>query len=300
MYHTIKYCILKKSKTNALQEVPLNIIKKTLKQWFKTIYKLIFAHRCFAPFNHFIFECALGGIGVLNSEKSGEDHFISKRLHHFIRDPSSPIFFDVGANIGDYSTRLLTHFPDANIVAFEPNPDVFKTLLLHWKSPPPPLNIGLSDTPGTISLHIPTNRSLSEFASVYRDINSDVHHEASSAIQITMDTLDNIAFKLGIHHIDLLKIDVEGHELAVLLGGRQLLSENKISVIQLEFNEMNVMSHVFFRDIKKALPGFRFFRLLPTSTIEIPPSIIHSEIFGFQNIICIHPSLFGPADKFLA
>lgn len=251
--------------------------------------------------NHFIYECALGGLGVLNTiDKSGENHFISNVLPRLLGNKISPTFFDVGANIGDYSTLLLNQFPSSNIIAFEPNPDVYNILLGGWKSPTRPMNIGLSDTAGLFELHIPITKELSTLASVYSDVIQSIHHKESTSVKIHLDTLDNIAFKLGIHHIDLLKIDVEGHELAVLLGGKQLLSENKISVIQLEFNEMNVMSHVFFRDIKKALPGFRFFRLLPTSTIEIPPSIVHSEIFGFQNIVCIHCSPFGPADKFLA
>lgn len=86
----------------------------------------------------------------------------------------------------------------------------------------------------------------------------------------------------------LLKIDTEGNELAVLHGAQNALKNGKIEMVHFEFNEMNVISRVFFRDFWNLLHplGFQFYRLLPNSAFEITRySPVDCEIFAFQNII---------------
>ena len=65
--------------------------------------------------------------------------------------------------------------------------------------------------------------------------------------------------KNNIDKIDLLKLDTEGSEYEVLLGGRKMLLNNKIKTIFFEFNEMNVFSRVFFRDFYKLLKNYKIY-----------------------------------------
>ena len=51
-----------------------------------------------------------------------------------------------------------------------------------------------------------------------------------------------------IDDIDFIKIDVEGHELAVLQGAVNMINQNRIKVIQFEFNVANILSRVFLKD----------------------------------------------------
>ena len=114
----------------------------------------------------------------------------------------------------------------------------------------------------------------------------------SAAVTAPCSKLDAAAAELGFAKIDLLKIDTEGHELAVLQGAKQLLERGAIDVIQFEFNEMNVISRVYMRDFMQLLADFRFFRLLPTGAMPMDaydPRVM--EIFAFQNIACVRRDL---------
>jgi hypothetical protein len=52
----------------------------------------------------------------------------------------------------------------------------------------------------------------------------------------------------GIAHVDVLKIDVEGHEVSVLEGARRALEEHRIAAIMFEFGSANINSRTFFGD----------------------------------------------------
>ena len=87
-----------------------------------------------------------------------------------------------------------------------------------------------------------------------------------------------------------MKIDTEGHELQVLFGAIVAIQIRKIEVIQIEFNEMNVISKTFFKNIYDLLNGYHFFRLLPDGLVRLPIyRPIEYEIFAFQNIAAIQP-----------
>ena len=95
-----------------------------------------------------------------------------------------------------------------------------------------------------------------------------------------------------ISRINLLKIDTEGNELKVLAGGKKTLSANKIDIIQIEFNEMNVVSRTFMRDFVQLLSSYNMYRLLPKSFLPIKyQRPVKHEIFAFQNIIAIRKEI---------
>jgi hypothetical protein len=102
------------------------------------------------------------------------------------------------------------------------------------------------------------------------------------------DTIDNFVKENRISKIDLLKIDTEGHELAILAGAKETIDTNKVPVIHFEFNEMNVISRVFFRDFVLMLTGYDFYRMLPDNIVKLEPYIpVKTEIFAFQNIVAV-------------
>jgi hypothetical protein len=104
---------------------------------------------------------------------------------------------------------------------------------------------------------------------------------------IPVETLDDVAARENIAYIDFLKIDTEGHELAVLAGASRLLQESKIGYIQFEFNALNVFSRAFFRDFRAILGNYDLFRLLPRGLLPLDDNVITTEIFAFQNILAV-------------
>ena len=92
--------------------------------------------------------------------------------------------------------------------------------------------------------------------------------------------------------IRLLKIDTEGSELKVLLGAAKTLQAQRIDMIQIEFNEMNVVSRVFFRDYFQLLREFDIYRLLPGELLPLRDyRPLYCELFAFQNLLAVRKGL---------
>ena len=72
-------------------------------------------------------------------------------------------------------------------------------------------------------------------------------------IKVALVTLDDFA-RHRQDKIDLLKIDVEGAELGVLQGAREMIAAHRIQVLQIEMTENNLLSRTFFRGIAQP-PG---------------------------------------------
>ena len=137
------------------------------------------------------------------------------------------VFVDVGANIGSY-TILAGGAIGAEVIAIEPIPDTFKHLkeninLNQLTGCVKPYCIGVSDKPGTLM-----------FTSYLDTVNHVVSsYEHGDLISIPVTTLDDL---LQGTSPTIIKIDVEGHEVAVLEGSRKTLSNPSVIAILLETN----------------------------------------------------------------
>jgi len=144
-----------------------------------------------------------------------------------LSDPKG-VFLDIGANAGKYSVKLGNQYPDAKIYSFEPNPTTFeilsKNIDLNDLVPRVKLfNIGISDSESMLSFDsINQNTGLSR---ILKDEKSSL-----GVIQkVSVKSLDLISLQNDIDpkKIDLVKIDVEGHELEVVTGGKNTLTNMK-------------------------------------------------------------------------
>lgn len=129
-------------------------------------------------------------------------------------------FIDIGANVGIFS--LIASQAFEKVLSFEPNPDTFSMLennininkIKNIKS----YNLGLSDQNSIMKLYLnPLNNggaSLSKFsAKLHEEYSAFSWNEA----EVKVKTLDSVIEK-EINSIDLMKIDIEGHELPALKG----------------------------------------------------------------------------------
>jgi FkbM family methyltransferase len=136
-------------------------------------------------------------------------------------------FLDVGANVGSY-TVLAAGAVGASVTCVEPIPAAFarlqrnialnglSTAVSAWQG-------GLSDVPGTL-----------RFTEDMDTVNHVVAEgEGTHAIEVPVRTLDDL---VGTNVPLLIKIDVEGHELAVLLGGRETLRHPDVLAVVMETN----------------------------------------------------------------
>lgn len=251
------------------------------------IYRFLFARPAFAKLNRQMVLMGLKGLGVLNfenAEVSGERHF----LQQWLSGQKRPVCLDVGANEGDYTQMLLQAQPQAQVHAFEPHLLTFARLAArHGGHVDIRLtNAGCGAEAGELELFDYAQGEGSSHASVHRGVIEKLRGEPSSAHRVPVVCVDDYLDANGIGTVDLLKIDTEGHELAVLQGARESLRAGRIRCVHLEFNEMNAYSHVHFLDLFEMLPNFRLHRLLPAGMLELENySPLFCEIYAFQNIV---------------
>jgi FkbM family methyltransferase len=258
---------------------------------FYSLYTYIFSKPWLIKFNKLLFGLSLRGLGILNYKtkyQSGELDWLKRYLSSI----ETPVVFDVGANIGDYSNDIIKLFPNALIYAFEPHPKNFVKLTSSGKRNLHCFNKAVGNQQEQILLHDYEENDGSAHASLYREVIEEIHQEKSISYKVDVITLDIFCAEQRIKSIDLLKIDTEGNELKCLIGAKQLLKDNKIKAIQFEFNEMNIISRCTFKDFWDLLYNFNLYRLLPGGNLlEIKEySPVFCEIYAYQNIIALKRS----------
>ncbi|TXD81701.1 FkbM family methyltransferase [Subsaximicrobium wynnwilliamsii] len=256
-------------------------------------YQYVFIDTVFSAFNTNPLIFAYNRIGILkwqNEKLSGEEDFILNFLIKSFPDRKDTVFFDVGANKGQYSSLLSKFYKNVSIYSFEPlkasfavaekNLSKFENITVN--------NFAFGSQEKKLSIFFDSTDDTSVKASINRSVISDIHkNQKISNELIDIRTIDDYCSKNGIVKIDFLKIDTEGYELEVLKGAAKLIENNGIQTIQFEFNEMNVISRVFLKDFYDILEpyGFNFYRLNEKGMINLKSYNPIHEIFKFQNII---------------
>jgi FkbM family methyltransferase len=253
------------------------------------IYVFLFSRKCFYAFNRALFGASIRGLGMLNFQSetaSGERHF----LREYLPSMEAPTVFDVGANEGKYSAAVLEANGNARVVAFEPHPQTHQRLLnrVSRMGHITAINAACGASAGRLTLFDRPGSSGTTHASLHEGALKQASEQETVQTIVEVVDLDTFAAENGISAIHLLKIDTEGHELEVLKGAKILLRERRIKAIQFEFNEMNIVSRVFFKDFRDLLPDYSFFRMVRDGLIPLDPySPLKCELFVFQNIVAL-------------
>ena len=151
--------------------------------------------------------------------------------------------FDVGANVGEL-TLLFSRFVGAGgrVHAFEPTRTGFERLQAICRAASlrnVTLNqLALAEAEGTVRLHVYDEDYLSWTTRAERplaDYGIDV--QPTTCEDVAATTVDLYCERNGIGEIDLLKIDVEGAELQVLLGAERVLREKRVRRVTFEFGQ---------------------------------------------------------------
>lgn len=203
-------------------------------------------------------------------------------LLHFLRD--TDLFGDIGANIGAY-TILASGVVKAKSVAAEPVPATFKDL---------EYNIKINDIESLVSC---VNSGLGEvegnlkFTKNLDTVNHVVTEDDTSAIEtieIPVVTLD----ELFVNNCPvLLKIDVEGFELSVLKGGVNILANNKMRAIIIEFNGSGRRYGISDEEVHNVLLSYGFLPYLYNPFKRQLTSILKFSAEG--NTIYIKDKIFA-------
>jgi 31-O-methyltransferase len=163
------------------------------------------------------------------------------------RIPPHPVVFDIGANIGLFTLFCESELEAGEIHSFEPVPDIFRVLTKNLASSavahPHEVAVGNGNYSSSIRYY-PHYTMMSGFTAdptrdletvknyVLKTMDDENDHSVTAqeldqilagrfeqvTVPCRVETLTTIVERLRTERIDLLKIDVEGHELAVLQG----------------------------------------------------------------------------------
>ena len=142
------------------------------------------------------------------------------RILKHVCDPSRAAV-DVGANVGIYTYFLRRH--SRRCYAVEPNPALVDVLKRSFGHSVEILPLALSDQTASVQLRLPTIDGTADHGrATIEDANRLDRHDRT-LIDVRTTRLDD----LDLGAVGFIKIDVEGHEMAVLNGGRVLLARDR-------------------------------------------------------------------------
>jgi len=211
---------------------------------------------------------AMMGIGTGSRTGSGE--VASVRLC-----ASNATIFDVGANVGQFAKLVQSTIKPGRLICFEPGRQTFSKLKENVRDAEL-INIALGAKPDVLNLYY--DEPGSGMASLTKRELAHFGLEFSMSEQVEVDTIDRVCVRLGVDRIDLLKIDVEGHELEVLQGAASMLERRAIRLVQFEFGGSNIDTRTYLRDF------FYFFSRLNMMLYRITPSGHLHRITGYREI----------------
>src|SRR5574344_540801 len=157
----------------------------------------------------------------------------------------SSLFIDCGANVGDISSLFLSR--GAKVIAFEPDLLAFSRLQKRFSGGQriELINIAVADSDGKAMFYYHKERLKSEgveftvSSSLLREkINVDGEHGVEVEIVDLCKYIDNLG-----RNVDILKMDIEGEEIAVL---NKMISEDtykKVGLILVETHETKIPGH---------------------------------------------------------
>lgn len=171
---------------------------------------------------------------------------------------AAPVLFDVGGHVGVYTQEFFQQFPQGRSFIFEPSASHLEKLRGNLGTNPAvtifPFGLGTEaaelplykdqDITGLASL---TQRRLDHF---------NIKMEAVETVSIR--TLDSFVAETGVTSIDLLKMDVEGHELSVLQGATAAMDRRLIKLVQFEFGGCNLDTHTTLQDFFYFFKSYNF------------------------------------------
>jgi len=157
------------------------------------------------------------------------------------------VIFDIGGNKGQSVAFFKKLFPNSLIHVFEPQESTYKKLLdLISKKRLKNVfthNVGVSAIKGHLNFYESILDETSSFDKP--DINSrylktknrillTTNRKNTPPKRVEVTTVDSKCRELGIRVIDIMKIDVEGHELEVLRGATEVLHAHLVRFLQIE------------------------------------------------------------------
>jgi FkbM family methyltransferase len=153
-------------------------------------------------------------------------------LHFFLSSRS--VFVDVGAHSGAYAAVIEPIVGPRSMVLVEPLPGLAEVLRARFPSSRV-VAAALSDRRGSATIKIPSIDGRAYPTRATLNDHDEPGQSGSEELEVEVRTLDDLVAELRLRRIDVLKVDVEGHELELLAGGWRTIGRLRpIVLIEIE------------------------------------------------------------------
>jgi FkbM family methyltransferase len=188
---------------------------------------------------------------------------------------------DIGANIGQFAMKIHAILPNASIFSFEPLEESFKQLQTNLRSVSKfrAFHCALGDSNTTEAMHrneFAPSSSLLPMTEVHKKAFPFTVHETRETVEVRR--LDDVAGDLCLQDNILVKIDVQGYEDKVILGGERLIARAKLIVVEVSFQALYERQPLF-DEIYRALrsKGFAYIGNLHQLSSPLDGSMLQAD-----------------------
>lgn len=217
---------------------------------------------------------------------------VENKLVHELLKKAPLLAVDIGGNVGEYSAELRQRNPDLEIHVFEPS-SVNVDKLMRRFSGDQRLHVlpyALSDRTDSAVLY--SNVAGSGLGSLtQRRLD---HFGIDFDVKETVRTIrfeDYWRNSLGCRILDVVKIDIEGHELAALKGFGDAIGSSRI--VQFEFGGCNIDTRTYFQDFWYYFKDRKFvlYRITPNGLQKVERYTEADEFFSTTNYLAVNTGL---------
>jgi FkbM family methyltransferase len=181
---------------------------------------------------------------TLNSDRATIFHLLHsfkkiKKLVDSIPCNNCDYILDVGANCGVFSLFAKGRYPESQIYAFEPSPDLQDILIKNLYNRNIFIEpIAVSNFNGECEFFVNSNSQQTN--SLIRE-NIEIFNDAHIRVEkVKCITLDEFISNKNIEEIDVLKIDCQGSEYLILQGAKKTIQKSKYLIIEISFLDTKV------------------------------------------------------------
>ena len=192
--------------------------------------------------------------------------FHLKRIFKFFKKKKLKIIFDVGSHKGKFIDIFVNENKNSKFYLFEPMQESFFYLKKKFKNKKNIciINKGICDKNMVLALNV----NVTSNASTFSELNNNAFFYKLRKFLLgeqklvkkkeicKLISLDEFVKKNNVKYIDLLKIDVEGFELKVLKGAKNILKNTEYILIEITFS--NIFKNYDYQKIDNFLKQIGF------------------------------------------